>query len=408
MKKIILFFVILISLCFVFVEFILIPKTTNQIQDYLNSAGFKHTKIENINFTTTGVNIPVAILDKDEFNIAKNIQVDLFWPTYIFNSKINVITVEEIKISSVVNTPKDILLYKHLFTKEKIENDITQDIIVKKLIWDIATPETALRLEGDFELSATKNSEKKNIKGNLNAAQHELSFNSQWFGTIGKDNQFNIEGNYDGLNINTNPFQLHRATGWVNLENNPDKNQDIAIQMDAGNGTLLNIPLNNISFILNENEGAYPASFRAQASAIDGAKLFADFKISEEIEKQNFEILFDIDNPKDFLRYLNNQNILKNTNNQDTIINKKTKIYLTYKAEDRFANGPMPFSLKIAEDNKDTGNGTFLIYPNSFDVRGTAQGNSSTINLLKTFLSIDDKSISDDNIRLDTNIKNLF
>ena len=53
-------------------------------------------------------------------------------------------------------------------------------------------------------------------------------------------------------------------------------------------------------------------------------------------------------------------------------------------------------------------NGTFLIYPDSLDVRGAAQGKKEAINFFQTLFNIADEKVSNDNIRFEENLKKLF
>ena len=74
----------------------------------------------------------------------------------------------------------------------------------------------------------------------------------------------------------------------------------------------------------------------------------------------------------------------------------------------RFIDGPIPFDFKIKQNLKETLKGTFLIYPDSFDIRGTAETNRSTIELIQSLGILKEENIAEETIRLDGNIKSLL
>ncbi len=405
MKKIILLCVALIVIPLAITNYLLVPKALKNIEKYFDETGFNNVEINNAHLQLNGINIESVKLGKDGFNVAKNIRARIFWPTYIFTSHIKSINIVSLKISSTANNPNDILKYEKILNIGKFSNIKVDKILIEKITWDIATPKNALRLEG--RLTLQQNGGVKDINATLNAAQHELSFTSKWSGHIESDGNYNIETIFNGLDIHTKSFMLKRGTGWAFLSNK-DKKTNITAQLDAGNGNILNIPTKNISLVLNQGNGFYSVVTRSNASAIEGVNLYGDFHFSNDINKQAFELLLEIDNPNKFISYLSQQNILKNPVQSTTNLSENIDLQLIYEPENRFANGPFPFSLNIKKKDKDSLKGTFLIYPNNLDIRGTAQGDQETISLLQTLFSINEDNISDQNIRFDDSLKNLL
>gem|GEM_PF-2462479 len=406
MKKFFLYIVIFIAVIFAATQFVALPKAQKNIVEYLTAAGFKSVTLNNAKISLNGLTIGNAVLDKDGFNKAKNITVSLLWPEYLFTANIKSIDIEALQISSVTNTPNDFLKYKNYIKINKLSDFPIETLNIEEITWDIATKNTALRINGDLHLN-TQDDIKK-IDANLNARQHDLSFNSQWSGTINSDKKMNIEGLYDSLNIKTNFLNVNRGTGWVSFEQK-DETPKISAQMDAGSGHLLKVPVKNISLLLDQNGDSYPVILRAQSSSLENHNLYGDFSFSKTPEKQAFEILLKLDNPNKFVSTLRQQNILNDKTNNKVIPNTKTDIYLTYVPENRFIDGPLPFNL-TTKNNEDrtVSNGTFLIYPNSLDLRGTIQGEPQIISLIETLFTIDPDNVSDGNLRLDENIKSLL
>jgi len=403
-KKILLFLILIGAGILASMHYIIVPKAINNIQDSFQNLGFKESVLEKTNFNLNGIHVEKIILDKDGFNSANNVNISLFWPTYIFKPSVKSITIDQLKISSVANSPKDILAYKYHLKTDKIKKFTAENVAIKTIIWDIATPKHALRIEGDLKLHNEEGD--KVIKANLNANQHELRFQSQWFVNLKNNEVLNLEATYSNLDIHTKTLKIKRGTGWLAL-NSTSKKSEVTAQLDAGNGNFLGIPTSSISLVLSTENDNYPLLLRTSASGIQGVELYGDFKFSQDIKNQAFELLLKLEDPNKFVNYLKQQGTVSTTDLNKTYPTENTNIYLTYQPKNRFADGPFPFMLDIKENNESNLSGTFLIYPNNLDIRGTAQGDNKAISFLQTLFSIDDNSVSDGNIRLDGNLKNL-
>ena len=406
MKKILLYIVIFIAVIFAAIQFIALPKAQKNIVEYLTAAGFKSVTLNNVQISFNGLTIGNAALDKDGFNKAEDIIVSLLWPDFLFTSNIKSIGIRSLTISSVANTPNDFLKYKNYIKINKLSDLPIEKLDIEEITWDIATTKTALRINGDLHLK-TQNDIKK-ISANLNPRQHDLSFNSQWSGTLNNNKRMSIEGLYDSLNVQTEILNIHRGTGWVNLDQKNDTAQ-ISAQMDAGSGHLLKVPVKNISLLLDQDEDSYPVILRAQSSDLENHNLYGDFSFSKTPEKQAFEVLLKLNDPNKFVSTLRQQNIITDNVNNAVIPSTKTDIYLTYVPENRFVDGPLPFNLTVKnKEGRAVSNGTFLIYPSSLDLRGAVQGEPQIISLIETLFAIDPDNVSDKNLRLDENIKSLL
>lgn len=401
MKKFILFILLLLIIPFVAVKFIALPRAEQNIITVFEQAGFKNVTTDSVNFSLDGLSIDSIALDKDGFNKAENIKAKIAWPKYIIGGSLNAITINTLNLSTVLDQPKDMLALKKFLNSSYLEKITEHNIKVQNLIIDVALPQKALRFSGNFE---SRNIDgQQTFKGELNPEQHEISFKSKWSGKIAPNKDFFIESIFDGLSVNTPVTNIKRGTGFLNFSGSQN-DIDVTAQFDAGTGDLLNVPLQNISFILKQSEHGYPATLRAQAAQIKDVKLFGDFYFSEDVAHQNFDLALDMDNPNQFISHLSSKNILKNAN-ASSISSTPMKLTSGYNAQDRFANGPLPFDLKT--DNGAL-NGTFLVYPKELDVRGTAQGDFQTIKFIQTLFNIDDSQVSDGNIRFDENLKSLF
>lgn len=177
MKKLLILLTIFALFCFCALQFIAIPKAQKSIEGYFQSAGFKNVIIDNASFNFNGLTIENVTLDKDQFNTAHNINAKIFWPNFILSSHIKSISIGTLKISSIADSLNDILSYKHHINADSFKNIAAQNLDIQKIIWDIATPKNALRIEGRFNVK--QEDATKLIKADLNANQFELTLNSK-------------------------------------------------------------------------------------------------------------------------------------------------------------------------------------------------------------------------------------
>ena len=402
MKKFLLFIVLIFIGLFAFMKFVTIPRAEHKIISLLEETGFDVVSTKEIAFTLNGLIIKQVFLDKDEFNNAENIDVFITWPSYLIGGDIGKITIETLQLSLVMNRPKDILSLKTYVTHDVLKKISSHHIDIKNLILDVALPQKALRFTGNVEVIKDIDRKGQNlIKANLNPSQHDLSFNSQWRVEVNKDD-FLMEAVFESLSAHSAIANLKRGSGFLTIAGGTDN--VVTMQIDAGSGQILDLPLRDVSFILNQTNRDYPATLRAKAANLENINLYGDFVFSNIAENQQFDLVAEIENPTEFVK------AIKNTKTSNfSIPQNPLRIATRYQAKDRFANGPLPFALNVQnqETNDNELNGTFLIYPDSLDVRGAAQGDQSAINFLGMLFNIDQSRIGDDSIRFDENLKNL-
>ncbi len=404
MKKILFLIFIAIVLFALIFKFYVVPQSQNNILNTLSNIGFSPQVIDDYHVGFQGISIPKIQLDKDGFNSAENIDVQINWLTALAKPSPKSISIETLKISSVVNNARDILNLKNILQNEKTKNISLDNLRINNIIWDVSTSKSAIRITGDLTL--TTEDDNIVITSKLNANQHELRFDSDIKSIITPTNDINFDLAFNNLNIVTNIVKINRGAGWLNLSDSNSTRTSITAQMDSGSGSILDVPAKNINLVMNTDEHSYPVLLRAQAAGIDDVNLYGDFKFSPDIEHQLFDLVLNIDEPNKFVNYLKQQNIIKQ-NISGSYPSAATEVTFKYKAEDRFADGPLPFALK-AQSNKNNVNGTVLFYPKKLDVRGTVNGNKEILNLLESLFVIDDKNKEPDAIRLDSNLKSLL
>lgn len=380
-----------------------IPKAEKNIQAAINDLGFKTVQIEGTEFNLTGITIEHISLDNDGFNSISNLKANIFWPQYLFKSKINAIWIEEIKFSAVPSDMRYVL--KKIGTTSK--NISIENIEVSKIIFDLAVSNYALRFEGNINIKNEDNGQKL-IKANIFAQQYELSFNSEWSGTIdASTNNVEIDSIIEDLKINLQPLALNRGNGWLSYISK-DNESTLSAQLDTGNGEIFSIPAKNISLIVGQDKAGYPVMFRANMAGIDNVQFTSDIHYAHNPAERKFSATLQIPDKNQFFDYLKTQNIIsKNTETPSSNI-KQIDTLLSYMPDKRFADGPLPFDISVKADFKDNLSGTFLIYPDSFDIRGTTEANTDMLDILNALISIPKENIADNVIRLDRNLKSLM
>ena len=132
MKKILFSFILLLALGLSLIFFIALPKTKKDIETQLYALGFQDLEIGKLSIHSSGFKISNISFDKDGFNNIINLKADLFWPTYLLDTHINSIVIEEIKHSHVTNDFQNILSNKELFNVGTISTFPIDQIKIEK------------------------------------------------------------------------------------------------------------------------------------------------------------------------------------------------------------------------------------------------------------------------------------
>lgn len=406
MKKLLFLLLLLISIPLCAVYFVALPKISDGITNSLSDLGFKTVTINRIKITPYGFIIPTVTLDKEGFSKIERMKVQLKWPNFLLNSEIENLNIHSVKVSSLTQSFKDVLqLQRHDYLSD-ISNAPIKNLRIDSFIWDTKTPKGDLRFSGKARIREDENGEKK-LDASLTSRQHQLSFDSQWSGVFSEDNNSVLNVDVVALRVNYGPILISRGNGWFSYEIK-DKKPNISGQIEAGRGRIFNVPANNLSLLIGKGDGYIPFIFRARASGVSDVRFTTDLHWSQEEEKESFVATLKMANLSDFLTYLKRNRLINNIEEKQQSGFDETEVSLTYLADRRFADGPIPFETKITDDSGDVLEGTFLVYPENFDVRGTAKAKERYLDLLTALLTLSDENIVDDTIRLDGNLQSLF
>lgn len=406
MKKILIIFLFILSLPTIAGFYFLPQKIQTDIENHLKNLGFKEIIIEKTSVGLTSIHTQNIKLDKDGFSTIKSLKARLFWPSYLVKKEIESVTINELVLTSLADDIDGLLLHrKKEEDLDKFFKEPINKLTIEKIIWDIATSQGAFRLEGS--LAVQDKEQQKDIRASLQATQKQLTLDSQWAGTWNANNNLQLNGTIESLKLHHSPIKIGRANGWISY-NNKDNTHNISGQLDAGSGMIFNIPINDIGLVIGQEKDSFPILFRAQASGVKDATLSIDMRATPDPQQADFSASLNIADTREFLNYLKNQDIKKDIVPENYKEMGHTNIQLTYMPTRRFADGPIPFDMRIIQDSKENLKGTFLIYPDSLDIRGTAETKEEILNLLKLLLSIPDKNISENVIRLEGNLGNFL
>jgi len=393
MRRFLLSLLTLIILSVIGLYFIVLPGIKKDITQALEGNHFENIQISGTKLSVSGLDI-----NKITGNnlIAQNIELKLYWPTYIFNRKVDNIEIEELTLNSNIN----------------FSNQNTAPLIKRKLaLMDISSiPDLTIR-SLSIQLSALTNVKgnlektENTIKGQFNANNENLSFQSEW--SLEKDNQSNVTKFFtdiQNLNIKNKYIAVNRGKGWFSYES--DKDTKINSQLESGSGSLLNAPLNNINFLIGKDTENHTLLLRANASGNPDITLKTDAEWSNDFDISLLKTYITFPSFKTLDTYLLNNKLITKALSLD-ITSPSNEITIEYLPERRFAQGPYPLKLKSSAENKYNLSGNILIYPDSYDVRGTLNGAEDVIKFMNDSLPINHQKVSSDTIRLEGNLTNI-
>lgn len=388
----------MIALLVAAIFLIALPHAEKQVAQHLEKLGYNNIAFEQTQLSLTGLSFKIIQLDTDGFNKIEGLDATLYWPRYLLERKIDHLQINKIHLSFV---QKDFQRALRRFVKIKDFTSLpSNNIKINAVQIDLSAGRKALRFKGDLQIIHEDGQHKLNA--NLSGNQYDVAFDSQWTGLIDKQNQaLEIDGIFNDIKVKTPIVEINRGSGWLSYHAK-EEDDILSAQFDAGSGKISDIPANNISLILGQNQGFYPLLLRSQISGLENTYLTADYNYHPIVEKRTFQSSLHIDSPNDFLSLLQSLKIIDKTVTLSD--NQALQIAFLYDAEKRFPAGPLPFQLS---DNKNT-QGTILIYPDSHEVRGTIQSDIEFIDSIQTIFDIPKQDINDNVIRLDRNIQSLL
>lgn len=278
-------------------------------------------------------------------------------------------------------------------------------LVVKDAQFDALTSVGDLRFILNASINPAKDDGDQSISAHLVAQQFQLGFDSKWSGKLSKDGTLEMSSEIVDGRLHFGPMRITRYNGWIVLSAN-QTSLSLQSQMDAGGAHLFDIPMQDLSLVTDVSAGNNTVVFRSSMAGLPGVSIMADMAISST--DQSFDASLKGDNLSKFLKAVSEER--KNTRTLPSILKSTEDFSLTakYQADRRFTGGPLPFSLSFILGNDELMSGTFLIYADNMDIRGSAEGKKEIVPALRDYFDIPTERIQKNFIRLDGDIGNFF
>lgn len=370
-----------------------------RISEYLSHTGFTDIAIEKIGISTEGIAAKNITIDAYKIDHIDGIYIHMDW-TSLTPGKVIVDGLSISRIPGASPLPLKNIIFPALPDSE---------IDMRGMIIDLSTPYGALRLTGDAVVSAPDKNAGRTVQARLKADQYQLGFDTSWTGHAGTDGTFNLSANIQDFKSKLGPVQINRGFGWISASlPSPGALPVFSGEIEAGSGDIFSVPIQNILMSFATDVKTLKFTARTQASGIKGITLSVDTDLSDTAHLAQW--VLDIADTRNFFDYLSAlPNKQKSPAPPDALMDiGQLTIKLAYQADRRFANGPLPFSLTATSNTKNLLGGNILLYPDTFDVRGTAETSPDIAHALGAWLSLPNDKIGTTFLRLDGNVKKML
>jgi hypothetical protein len=376
-------------------------KSRARLQGMMQEAGFNVTSIGSVYYRPDYMLVQNIKLDKYGYDEIKALRVYLNWPAFLFAGRIKSLSAEGVHLARPEGTVETAM--RQLV--QKLLDIPFYRITVSGLTLDLGTALGELRIEGDISLNTDNDPKNRDIKANLKAEQYQLGFESSWEGALQENGTLALNASVLDGRINTGALRISRFTGWVDLSAGLD-NATVQTQMEAGSASLMGVPLQNLSLTYetqNKNENLI---FRAGVSGLLNALITADYlKTGED---QMFQATLKGESLSDFLRHVSTETGHDNPVGQAIDKDEPFEIRMTLQPERRFPKGPEPFNLVMNIDEQKKVEGNLLFYLQTMQMRGSLETNAEMSAALGKYFKIPQNNITENFIRVDTNLSPLF
>jgi hypothetical protein len=394
-KKIILFLSLIAAIAWGWV-YGLPNMAQGRINSYLSEAGYKPHGMGEIIVRPPYILVRDIQLDKDGFNTIGLLRAKV----HGLGMEVDEIRIDDLRTSTTVETLPSVLRLIGTFQKALPPGVVH----IEKMTSDFATPYGDLRLESTVNLEAADAEGKRAITSIVKARQYQLSFDTRWSGTLGPNAAMNLDADILDGRLNIGPARLARLMGWFSWNSQTEGIASLAGQIDAGSGTLFNLPLQNISLTVGGTAQSADLLFRTGLSGTTSMLLSADTKITPT--NSTFDAVLDIADSDAFFTHIH------------TLRPKEApeilralgpfRLSMDYREDRRFEGGPFPFELTANAAAGSILKGNILFYPDTLEMRGSAEMDETLATALQEYLSIAKEKRTGGALRLDGQLKDLL
>ncbi len=373
----------------------------SRLTQSLADAGFKNAEIGTISIRPSMVVAEDVKLDQYGFDGIKALGADINWFSFLLGGKIGGLTIEGVALGrdatnigpgmrQLVSTLLNLPYYR---------------IRIADFTLDITTDFGEIRFTGDALVNTDNNPAERDIKINLKAEQYQLAFESLWQGALKNNGELDITASVEGGRLNAGPLRISRFNGWIGASASAG-NYEWQSQMEAGAATFMDVPLQKLSMVNEYKNGSTSGLFRSGISGLNDVRFTADLIKTDGGD--NFTAILSGKNLGDFLDYIEEATGRKKVIQDDLLDAGAFSLVTKFEPEKRFVGGPLPFSVDLTTDNKNTVNGNLLFYPDTLDVRGSLETAPDMARALQSYFKIPAENMKQNFIRLDGDARRFF
>jgi hypothetical protein len=370
----------------------------NRLIDRLENAGFRGVTIGTISYDMGGLRAENVTLDPHGFDKVATIEARYSWPKFLSSGK-----VDEIKVSGLMlsRSGKETSLVMQSLL-QNLTRAFENRLIIDKAILDFTTLFGELRFTLDATVEPqTGDGAPQKVIARVAANQYQLGFVSNWSGTLSPEGALSMSAEIADGRLHFGPVEITRYAGWVTLEAGGEQ-FSLQSQIDAGGAATFKIPMQDISLVTDITGSANTVLFRSSMAGLNDVTLTSDWTRGQNKVNQ-FDVTLKGQNMQAFFERIAAER--QGASIPDTFKQKTPfQVQATYQAERRFAGGPLPFSLEGTRGTEKMAFGTFLIYPEQMDLRGSAEIDPALTKAIASFFDIKADHIDRNFIRLDADL----
>lgn len=240
------------------------------------------------------------------------------------------------------------------------------------------------------------------VTATLKSNQPAMALTSNWRGWIEPAGTLLIDAHIPELKLRLGALRLTRGNGWLSLSN-IGASPSLKGQVESGGAVLGALPLQQFSLTIDARRDDFTILARANATGAPDTFIAADILLGGGDKELALHLTaHDLPN---FLTYLDTA-LDRPADPLQQAFGKAARLALRvdYRMDKRFPGGPYPFDLLGKVDGTEFAGGTFLIYPGTFDMRGSVKAAPAYLPGIRRYFKIPERMISGDYIRLDASL----
>jgi hypothetical protein len=400
--KSIAFAAFILAVCFTASFVITIPETAkNIIAEKLAESGFRNVTIGDVSLMASAIHASDIRLDTNGFDTIQSLTAKISWPSFLLTKSVKTIEINDLVLT---REGKDFRYVMQQAVSNLLKLPETRTVL-KNATFDVSTAFGELRFILDATIDKPKDETTQVIQARLRAEQFQLAFDSNWTGIVTKDNKISLTSEFVDGKLRFGPLNVTRYNGWVGVETGA-QSLSLQTQIDAGGASLFDVPLQQVSLIMDIGTNTQTLMFRAAMAGMPDTILSADMIMSRD--NQDAQIVLKGDDLGAVL--FQAEQARKSQKRLNDHLKEAGSFVLTsrYQPESRFTGGPLPFLLELTTNGQKQLSGNYLFYFGEMDVRGSIETDKKMLNALREHFDIDPKLIDGNFIRLDGSVKDMF